>query len=156
MIKIIGNISGLGLALIGGIIGASFVTFAHDRMITGKTLQVHGLEIIDAHDNVSAVFTTQESDGSVYLRMHSRTNPGAVILQVIKNNGTLSFYTSNTNNLVAVGYQPDGDVADDRRGIWGITIRGPNHQIRGMNALTLDGLPQRFTFPVIPSQSASH
>jgi hypothetical protein len=148
MMKITVGVACLCLGLLGGAIGASCVVFVNwvgaDR---SNTLQVHTLQILDAHNNVRAVLATDESDGSVYLRMQSKNNPAAVNLVVRNDNGTLSFNTGRTNSLVWVGYGPDGDVVNDRLGLWGITIKGPNHQIRGMYANTVDGVPQGFLPP---------
>jgi hypothetical protein len=143
----------LCLSLIGGVIGGSSVMFMHDHMRAAKTLQVHALEVLDAQNNVRAVLATDESHGSVYLRMQSKTNAAAVDLGVVNDNGTLTFDTSHTNNLVVVGYRPQGDVVDDRLGAWGILIKGPNHQYRGMNVFTTDGVPQGFTLPLLPPSS---
>jgi hypothetical protein len=143
--KLIVAVACLGLGVIGGVIGTSSVMFVHRASADREdTLRVHTLEIIDAHNTVRAVLTTDEGDGGVYLRMQSKTNAAAVNLAVIKDNGTLTFNTSNTNSLLTVGYTPDGDVVDDRRGLWGVTVAGPNHQIKGMNVITLDGMPQEF------------
>jgi hypothetical protein len=62
--QMIGGIAGLCLALIGGVIGASSVTFMHDHMRAGKTLRVRELKIIDAHNNVRAVLATDQSNGA--------------------------------------------------------------------------------------------
>jgi hypothetical protein len=144
------GVASLCLGLLGGAIGASSTMLMQDHIKAGKTLQVRGLEIVDAQNNVRAVLATDESNGGVYLRMQSQANPAAILMQVTKDNGTLSFYTSHTNNLVAVGYQPVGDTVDDPLGAWGITIRGPNHQLKGLNVFTKDGVPQGFTLPLPP------
>jgi len=147
--KILSSVGGLCLGLVAGLIGAYSVMYMHDRM--GGNLRVRGLEIIDAQNNVRAVLATDESGGGAYLRMQSKTNPAAVNLGVRNDSGTLTFSTSRTNSLVAVGYQPVDDVVDDRRGLWGISVKGPDHQIRAMNAFTLNGIPQEFTFQEAPS-----
>jgi hypothetical protein len=60
------------LFMFGVAIGAFSVMLVQDHMRAAKTLQVRGLEIVDAHNNVRAVLATDESDGTVYLRMHQK------------------------------------------------------------------------------------
>jgi hypothetical protein len=153
--RIINGVACLCLGMIGGVLGACSVSLMQAHMRTSKILQVRGLEIVDAQKKVRAVLATG-NDGSVFLRLLSAQKDSIVDLAVRSGHGTLSFSTDHTNNLIAVGYQPLGDVVDGHdRGMWGISIKGHNHETKGMNVFTEDGMPQGFTVPLTPPQSTS-
>ena len=62
--------------------------------------------------------------------------------------GTLFFSSRQTRGQVAVGYQPYGDVVDGiDRGIWGIQVKGPDHETTGVGVYTENGLAETFVGP---------
>lgn len=180
--KIIWGVVSLFLCLLSGIIGAYSMLLLQEHKANGETLQVHKLELIDAHKGVRAVFSV-EDDGSVFLRMLSKENAPVVELGVNENPGpykqytpsgsltirdgagipairlrtfekgeaSLSFSSTNTPDLVGVGYAHYGDVIDGRdRGMWGLQIAGPNHQSSGVNVFSEDGVLKGATLPLEP------
>jgi hypothetical protein len=166
--------------VLSGIVGAYSMMLLQEHRANGDTLQVHKLELIDAHKGVRAVFSV-EDDGSVFLRMLSKENVPVVELgvnedrggaqnrytpsggltirdggstpvirlrTVNKGDGTLSFSSARTEDQVAVGYMPYGDaIGEHDLAIWGIAVRGANHQSTGVGVRTEDGIAQEFVGP---------
>lgn len=65
-----------------------------------------------------------------------------------KGDGALSFSSVRTEDQVAVGYIPYGDVIDEHdRAIWGVAVRGANHESTGVGVHTVDGIAQEFVGP---------
>ena len=70
--------------------------------------------------------------------------------------GTLLFSSANAHGLVAVGYQPTGDVIDGHdHGLWGVQVKGPNHDFTIMGVRTEDGIAQEFISPKMTSPNSA-
>ena len=90
--KVIWGVFSLMLCVMSGVAGAYSMMLLQEHKANGDTLQVHKLELIDAHKGVRAVFSV-EDDGSVFLRMLSRENMPVVELGVNENPGPYKLYT---------------------------------------------------------------
>jgi len=96
----------------------------------------------------SGILTIRDGSGTPAIRLRT----------LEKGEASLSFSSTNTPDLVGVGYAHYGDVIDGHdRGMWGIQIAGLNHKSVGLNVFAKDGVllgayaplesPQRIVAP---------
>jgi len=90
--KVIWGVVSLFLCVLSGIVGAYSMMLLQEHKANGDALQVHKLELIDAHKGVRAVFSV-EDDGSVFLRMLSKESVPVIELGVNENPGPYKQYT---------------------------------------------------------------
>jgi len=84
-------------------------------------------------------------------RLIIRDGSGTPVIRlraVGEGDGNLSFSTSNTPDQVTVGYEPYGDVTDGHdRAVWGVQVRGVNHESTGLGVSMEDGAVLGFMNP---------
>lgn len=100
--KVIWGVISLFLCVLSGIVGAYSMLLLQEHKTNGETLQVHRLELIDAHKGVRAEFFV-EDDGSVFLRMLSKENASVVELGVNENPGPYKQYTPSGSLTIRDG-----------------------------------------------------
>jgi len=100
--KVIWNAISLFLCVLSGIIGAYSMMILQEYRTKRDTLQVHKLELVDAHKKVRAVFSV-EDDGSVFLRMLSKENAPVVELGVNENSGPYNLYAPSGSLTISDG-----------------------------------------------------
>jgi len=100
--KLIWGVASMFVCLLSGITGGYSAMSLQGLRTTGKVLQAHKLELIDAQRNVRAVLSV-EDDGSVFLRMLSKERLPVVELAVNEDPGPYGLYTPSGSLTIRDG-----------------------------------------------------
>ena len=119
-----------------------------DGEVTFRMLSTNRVPVIELSTKESSTGKLGNmSSPNLTLRDDSR-NPVIELGTSHGSDGVLFFSNRKTRGQVSVGYQPYGDVVDGvDRGIWGIQVKGPNHESTGVGVYTEDGKALRFLEP---------
>jgi hypothetical protein len=111
------------------------------RMLSNDNVPVVELGVNEDRGGVqnrytpSGGLTIRDGEGTQVIRLRT----------VNKGDGALSFSSARTEDQVAVGYMPYGDVIGEHDlARWGIAVRGPDHKSIGLGVFTEDGIMQGF------------
>ena len=99
--KVIWGVISLFLCVLSGIVGAYSMLLLQEHKTNGETLQVHRLELIDAHKGVRAEF--RRGRRQRFLRMLSKENASVVELGVNENPGPYKQYTPSGSLTIRDG-----------------------------------------------------